>query len=114
MGYYINHFRAGDLHAQYSFWESAAERCPEMATQTDVLDWIKDKLSIFPYFQHCKGSLKGEHYDSDRPPPKMFGNNMSCKPFVSFVQKTRLGTGAISLVGRVGEVAPPHITITNR
>ena len=27
-----NHFRAGDLHAQYSFWESAAERCPEMAT----------------------------------------------------------------------------------
>ena len=71
--------------------------------QIDVLKW-----------QHCKGSLKGEHYDSDRPPPKMFRNNMSCKPFVSFVQKTRLGTGAISLVGRVGEVAPPHITITNR
>jgi len=38
-----------------------AERCPEMATQTDVLDWIKDKVSIFPNFQHFKGSFKGEH-----------------------------------------------------
>ena len=36
-----NHFRAGELHAHYSFWESVAERCPEMATQTDVLDSIK-------------------------------------------------------------------------
>ena len=37
---------------------------------------------------------------------------MSCKPFVRFVQETlinRLGTGAISLVGRVGKVTPPHI-----
>ena len=33
-----NHFRAGDLHAHYSFWESVAERCPEMATQADALD----------------------------------------------------------------------------
>ena len=39
---------------------------------------------------------------------------MSSKPFVSFVQKTlinRLGTGAISSVGRAGEVAPPHIVL---
>ena len=62
-----------------------AERCPEMATQTDVLDWIKHKVSIFPFFQHFKGSFKGEHYDSDGPPHKMFKNDMSCKPFVSFV-----------------------------
>ena len=108
-----NHFRAGELHAHHSFWESVAERCPEMATQTDVLDWIKHEVSIFPFFQHFKGSFKGEHYDSDRPPHKMF-KNMSCKPFVSFVRKTlinRLGTGAISLVGRVWEVAPPQIVL---
>ena len=91
-----NHFRAGELHAHYSFWESVAERCCEMATPTDVLDWIKDKVSIFPYFQQFKGSFKGEHYDSDCPPHKMFRNSMFCKSFVSFVQKTlinRLGTG---------------------
>ena len=109
-----NHFRVGELHAHYLFWESVAERCPEMATQTDVLNWIKHKVSIFRFFQHFKGSCKSEHYDSDRPPHKMFKNNMSCKHFVSFVQKTlinRRGTGAVSLVGRVGEVAPPHIIL---
>ena len=92
---------------------SVAERCPGMATQTDVLDWIKNNVSIFPYFQHFK-ALKGEYCDSDRPPHKMFRNNISCKPFVSFVQKTlinRLGTEVISVVGRVGEVAPPHIVL---
>ena len=35
-----------------------------MLTQTDVWDWINDKVSIFPYFQHFKGSFKGQHYDS--------------------------------------------------
>ena len=66
-----------DLHAHYSFWEGVAGLCLEMATQTDALDWIKDKVSIFPYFQHFKGSFKGEHYDSYRPPHKMFRNNIS-------------------------------------
>lgn len=85
-----------------------------MAAQTDVLDWIKNKVSIFPYFQHFKVSFKGEQYDSDRPPHRLFRNNMSCKPFVGFVQETlinRLGTEAISLVGRVGKVTPPHIAL---
>lgn len=85
-----------------------------MAAQTDVLDWIKNKVSIFPYFQHFRGSFKGEQYDSDRPPHRLFRNNTSCKPFVRFVQETlinRLGTGAISLVGRVGKVTLPHIVL---
>ena len=75
---------------------------------------IRGKVSIFPYFQHFTGLFKGEQYDSDRPPKKAFKNNMSCKPFVGFIQKTlldRLTTGAISLLGRVGVVEPPHIVL---
>ena len=109
-----SNFRAGELHAHYSFWEKVAERCPKMAAQTNVLDWIKNKVSIFPYFQHFSGLFKGKQYDSDRPPHRLFRNKMSCKPFVRFVQETlinRLGTGAISLVGRVGKVTPPHIVL---
>ena len=80
------------------------------------MSWIglDIKFLFFPFFQHFKGYFKGVHYDSDRPPHKMCKNNMSCKPFVTFGQKTlinRLRTGAISLVGRVGEVAPPHIVL---
>ena len=98
-----NHFRAGELHSRVPFWEMIAERCPS-ATQTDVLGWVRDMVSIFPYFQHFTSSFKGEHYDSDRPLKRMLRNNMSCKPLVNFVRKTlidRLVTGAISLLGRV-------------
>ena len=47
---------------------------------------------------------------TDLPPGKAFFNNVSCKPFVKFIQQTlldRLKTGAVSLLGKVGEVQPP-------
>ncbi|CAH3162802.1 unnamed protein product, partial [Porites lobata] len=64
--------------------------------------------------RHFKGSFKGELFDSDEPPMKVFKNNVSCKPFVSFVEETlvaRLRSGAISLLGRVGVVDPPFIVL---
>ena len=42
---------------------------------------------------------------------KVFKNNMSCRPFISFIQKTLmdcLRTGAISWLGLVSKVEPPH------
>ena len=39
---------------------------------------------------------------------------MSCKPFVRFIQQTlleRLETGAVSLLGKVGVVEPPHLVL---
>ena len=100
-----SNFRAGELHAHYSFWEKVVERCPKMAAQTDVLDWVKNKVSIFPYFQHFRGSFKGEQNNSDRPPHRLFKKNMSWKPFVCFVQETlinHLGTGRYLWWGELG------------
>ena len=83
----------------------------------EILAWIRDKVSILPFFRPFKESFKGKDYDSDRPPSKAFRNNISCKTFVPFIQSTliaRLKMGAISLVGRVCfcETAlsspPPH------
>ena len=108
-----DHFRAGELHSHSSFWETISERNPS-TMKTEVLGWIRDKVSIFPYFQHFTGFFKGERYDSDRPPKKLFRNNMSCKSFANFVRKTllyRLTTGAISLLGKVGDVQAPHIVL---
>ena len=84
-----------------------------------LMSWIGlDKVSIFPFFQHFKGYFKGVHYDSERPPHKMFKNNMSCKPFVTFAQKTlinRLRTGAISFSRQGwGGGATPCCTTINR
>ena len=72
------------------------------------------EVSIFEYFQPFSGSFKGKQYCSDYPPSELFRNNMSCKPFADFVRSTlldRLASGAISLIGKVGEVDPPHLVL---
>ena len=69
---------------------------------------------LSPFFQHFSGVFKGESYDSDLPPGKAFLNNVSCKLFVKFIQQTlldRLETGAVSLLGKMGEVPPPHLVL---
>ena len=46
---------------------------------------------------------------------KVFRNNVSCKPFVKFVEDTVIAlvkSGAISLLGKVGVVSLPHIVLT--
>ena len=42
----------------------------------------------------------------------VFQNSVSCKPYVKFISDTivnRLPSGAISIWGKVGEIAPPHL-----
>ena len=71
-------------------------------------------MSIFPYFRHFKGTFKGERYDSDQPPHRLLKNNVRCKQFRELVRTTllsRLKSGAIFLVGKVGQVTPPHIVL---
>lgn len=62
-------FHAGKLYNHLPHWEKIAETNGS-ATKTDVLGWIKNKVSVFEYFRHFNGSFKGHNYDSDRPPQK--------------------------------------------
>lgn len=107
------HFRAGELHRYAQFWEEVANKAPS-SSQHEVLLWINNNVSVFPYFRYFKGMFKGEHFDSALPPSRLFKNNVSCRPFVPFIQQTlldRLRIGAVSLVGRVGHVQPPHLVL---
>ena len=54
-----DHFREGELHSPSSIWEAIAERNPS-TMKTEVLGWIRNKVSVFPYFQHFTGFFKGE------------------------------------------------------
>ena len=106
-----NVFRAGELHKHYGKWckIGSDNPSPEQAT---ILRWIRDRVSIFEFFQSFSDNFKGRRYQSDRPPPEYFRNSPSCKP-CDFVKKTlleRLRTGAISLKGRVSEVELPGRT----
>lgn len=64
-------FMAGELHKRITQWAEIAKLAPS-SHQEEVLSWIGNKVSIFPYFKHFKGTFKGEHYDSDRPPHRLF------------------------------------------
>ena len=61
-------------------------------------EWSRT-IPIHPYFQHFKGQFKDEFFYSDLPPPHIFKNNLSCKPFVAVIQSTLLecvAMGALS------------------
>ena len=80
----------------------------------EILNWLSNKVDICKYFRHFKGRFKGECFDSDLPPARVFYNHPSCIPFKEYISTTilqRLGTGAISVWGKVGEVSPPHLVM---
>ena len=107
------YFRAGELHNHLDSWRAIIGDFPS-PQESEILQLIESKVSIFPYFRSFSGSFKGETYESDHPPRKAFLNNASCKPFVQFIQRTlleRMENGAVSLVGKVGVVEPPYLVL---
>ncbi|XP_028513090.1 uncharacterized protein LOC114574514 [Exaiptasia diaphana] len=109
-------FRAGELHQCARYWDEILDTSADQI-QADVRTWIHDKVSIFPFMQHFKGTFKGEGYDCDRPPTRAFRNNLSCKAFIQFIQSTlldRLKTGAISLVGKVPLDQEAYAVLNNK
>ena len=62
--------------------------------------------------QHFNGTFWGVHYDHSYPPPRQFQNASNCRQHTQFFNNeilSHLQSGAISLVGKVGEVGLPHI-----
>ena len=54
-------FCAGEVHEHYTQWqEIVGDRSSTEQQQT--LKWIREKVSIFEYFQPFTGSFKGKHY----------------------------------------------------
>ncbi|XP_078368323.1 uncharacterized protein LOC144652183 [Oculina patagonica] len=94
-----HHFLAGQLHNFCETWLSITSQT-DSDTPKEVLGWIEDGVTVFKYFRHFRGSFKGENFDCELPPCKIFQNHISCKPFASFISRSildRLATGAISL-----------------
>jgi len=57
-----HHFLAGHLHKFRETWLSIASQT-DRDTAKEVLGWIEDGLNVFKYFQHFRGSFKGENFD---------------------------------------------------
>ena len=106
-------FVAGQLHRSLGNYDRVLTES-QPTKRSEVWNWIENKVSIFPYFSHFKGSYEGTNYDSDCPPSKIFQNNVSCKPFATFIRETllaRLHTGAIPLAGKVRQATPSFLVL---
>ena len=98
-------FMACNIHANLPSWQRIAAVAPYDRAQ-EVLKWIEHRVDAHQFFVLFKGDYRGQSYNSDVPPHRVFCNSISCKPFVSFISRTildRLATGAISVWGRVGD-----------
>jgi hypothetical protein len=79
---------------------------------SQVLSWIQQGVNAYDFFHPYKGTFQGEQFDSPLPPPRSFNNAKICQRFRAFVAATLvedLASGAVSLLGRVGEVSPPLV-----
>ena len=54
-----DHFVAGELHKHGANWAEIAKLAPSLQRE-EVLSWIGNKVSIFPYCRHFKGTFKEE------------------------------------------------------
>ena len=102
-----SNFVAGNVHRSTILWQKIIDRENE-----EALDWICNGVDVNKYLQHVNGTFWGVHYDHSYPPPRQFQNASNCRQHTQFLKNeilSRLQSGAISLVGKVGEVDPPHI-----
>lgn len=102
-----NFFLAGNLHRNASQWQYIISDPGNSA-----LGWINNKVDIHDFMQPFKGKFWGIEYDHSYPPPRRFNNASNCGKFVDFINAeliSRLKSGAVSYLGRVGEIEPPYI-----
>ena len=80
----------------------------------EVLQYIREGVSIFDFLQPFKGQFKGKNYDSPLPPKMMFKSNKICNEFDDFISKLileRVANGSLSIWGKKGECKPPHLVM---
>ena len=102
-----SYFIAGNVHNNIDLWRKII---PD--PHCEAMDWIENKVDINKFIAHFKGEFNGVSYDHSYPPARIFRNSSNYKQFVEFINlelTERLQTGAISYIGKVGEVQPPHV-----
>ena len=103
-----NYFIAGKIHTYYNQWCHIVSG-PDREKH---LNWVLHGVNLHDFIRPYTGYFEGQHFDSEYPPPRFTPNARICDDFVEFIGtsiKEDLFSGAISLVGKIGEVTPPYI-----
>ena len=73
------------------------------------------RLTLATFLTRSRGDFQGTFYDSLYPPKAEFCNNKSCLGFEDFISTTileRVNNGSLSVLGKVGEVDPPYLAMS--
>ncbi|CAC5355582.1 unnamed protein product [Mytilus coruscus] len=98
---------AGSIHNNKHVWVKIIEE-----SNSEVLNWVNNYVDIHDFMQPFKGMFWGVQYDDVYPPSRQFNNAGNCQEHIDFINDeitSRLQSGAGTLLGKVGEVQPPHI-----
>ncbi|CAG2191969.1 unnamed protein product [Mytilus edulis] len=103
-------FVAGNVHKNTELWGKILDKNQEMK------NWIENFVDINNFMQPFKGIFWNVKYNNDYPPTRIFKNASNCEHHVDFINTellSRLRSGAISYLGKLGEVKPPHCITNN-
>lgn len=104
-------FVAGEIRRHSPVWQLVLQ---EHTKRSEILSYIDNGVDVYPFLRHFKGRFQGESFDSDLPPPRHFSNSRSCLGFETFITTTildRVQNGSLTVVGKLGEVAPPRLVM---
>jgi hypothetical protein len=82
-----------------------------------VRKWLTEGVDVREFVTHFKGNFRGKPYDSEGPPSAIFPNSTIYRKydaFVSGVLEEKITSGAIRVLGRIGECKMPHIIMPLR
>ena len=100
-------FIAGSIHNNKHVWVKIIEE-----SNSEVLNWVNNYADIHDLMQPFKGMFWGVQYDDVYPRSRQFNNAANCQEHIDFINDeitSRLQSGAVTLLGKVGEVQPPYI-----
>ena len=104
-------FVAGELHHHFDAWDTILDGYYK---KDEILRYISEGVSIFPFFRYFKGDFKGNHFNSPTPPRMIFENSKICHQYQDFISETileRICNGSISVWGKEGTCEPPHLVM---
>jgi hypothetical protein len=112
-------FQAGRLSRfqHIDFWEQVI--LPDHPRKEFILENLRG-MRPSRGFRHFKGSFMGVAYDCDKPPARIFANHFppgvtstgeSAAAWAQRKVTEDVATGAVRCLGKVGEVAPPHVVL---
>lgn len=105
------HFVAAQLHKHYSDWDAIL---PASGEGDMVRAWIAKGVEVTDFLRPFNGKFKGTSYSAPDPLPCHQPNAAVCNKYKQFVSETLeewVSCGAVKVLGRVGEVDPPLVTM---